>query len=60
MFLAHWPIAVLTIQVGWAEHKGGWLLLTAMVPTLVFALLIHYWVEVPVEVLRRRIRSASK
>lgn len=60
VFLAHWPIAALTIQMGWAEQKGGWLLLAAMVPTMVFAILIHYWIEVPVEVLRRRIRSASK
>ena len=60
MFLAHWPITVLTIQMGWAEQKGGWLLLCALVPTLVFSILIHYLLEVPVEILRRKIRSNTK
>jgi len=60
VFLAHWPMAILMIQIGWAEHKGGWLLLVALLPILLFAIIIHYVVEVPVETLRRRIRNSSR
>jgi len=56
VFLAHWPLAVLVIEMGWADEKGGWLLLCTMGPVLAASIFMHYVIEVPIEVLRRKVR----
>jgi len=58
IFLAHWPMAILMIQLGAAPGKGSTLFFMALGPTILLGWLVHRGIEGPIEGIRKRLRRA--